>query len=338
MFSIILAAGKGTRMGATDRPKVCLDVAGVPVILRALETFACCGVAHHVIVVGDRAEQVAATVCGRFPQTIFAFEHELRGTGHAARCGASVLDAFGYAGDVLVAVGDKLIEEHALREQLDLFRSSRADLCFMVGARDDSPEAGRIVEDEGGGILANVEVGDLARARLIGRWFERSRSRPLDRDAARAEMLEAFLTERKARRAMPPLWRLLDERSTITTADLSSCFSPDEAFFEFDTQNGGVLRLSADELETRARWVNLSVYCFRMEALRYALERLATANAQGEEYLTDAIGTLPAARTADGRPRFRVVPYPIKKATDALAFNTPEELEAIRDYYRGKNA
>jgi len=338
MISIILAAGKGTRMGATDRPKVCLDVAGVPVILRALETFTRCGVAHHVIVVGDRAEQVAATVCGRFPQAIFAFEHELRGTGCAARCGASVLDAFGYAGDVLVAVGDKVIEEQALREQLDLFGTSAADLCFMVGARDDSPEAGRIVENNAGRILANVEVGDIARARLIGRWFEQSRSQPLERDALRAEMLEAFLTERKACRAMPNLWRLLDERATIGAADLASCFSPDEAFFQFDLDGGGVLRLSADELERRARWVNLSVYCFRMEALRYALERLATANAQGEEYLTDAIGLLHAACTADGRPRFRVVPYPIKKATDALAFNTPDELEAIRDYYRRKTA
>jgi bifunctional N-acetylglucosamine-1-phosphate-uridyltransferase/glucosamine-1-phosphate-acetyltransferase GlmU-like protein len=334
VFSIILAAGKGTRMGPTDCPKVCLDLDGVPVIVRAIETYTRCGIEHHIVVVGDRAEEVAATVCERFPQTIFAFQREARGTGHAARCGAAVLEAFDYGSDVLVVVGDRLIEEHALREQIDLFHRSSADLCFMVGAKEDSPEAGRIVEDDAGHILANVEVGDIARARLIGRWFELARSRPLDGDALRAEMLEAFLTERKANKAMPQLWRLLAERSPVTIADLRACFSHDEAFVEFKSNDGSILRLSADELENRVRWVNLSVYCFRMEALRYVLERLATDNAQAEEYLTDAIGILAAARTADGRSRFRTVTYRIAQPSDSMAFNTLDELNAIRERYR----
>ena len=40
--------------------------------------------------------------------------------------------------------------------------------------------------------------------------------------------------------------------------------------------------------------------------------------------------------TTDDRPRFRVAPYHIAQRTDALAFNTPEELEAIRTHYRRK--
>jgi len=321
-------------MGATDRPKVCSDLEGVPVITRALDTYTRCGIKHHIVVVGEQADQVAAAVCERFPRTIFAYQFEPLGTGHATRCGASVLEAFGYEGDVMVVAGDKVLEERTVREQLDLFRRSGADFCFMVGAKGDFPSSGRIVEDEAGNVLGNIEVGDIARARLIGQWFEAVQSRPLAGDGVRAEMLEAFSTEAKARRAMPRLWRLLGERALIRADDLRSCFSPDEAIFEFNRQDGEILRFSAEEVETRARHANLTVFFMRMEALRYALEQLAAANAQGEEYLPDAIGVLAGASTSDGRPRFRVVAYEIAQRTDALAFNTLAELEAIRRHYR----
>ena len=36
---IILAAGKGTRMGSSTTPKVCFPVNGVPAICRALSTY-----------------------------------------------------------------------------------------------------------------------------------------------------------------------------------------------------------------------------------------------------------------------------------------------------------
>jgi len=334
VFSILLTAGKGTRMGATDRPKVCLDLAGVPVIVRALETYTRCGIEHHIVVVGERAGEVAATICERFPQTIFAYQREQRGTGHAARCGAAVLDAFGYTGAVLVVVGDRVLTERCVGGLLDLFRRRRADLCLTVDARENCPDAGRIVEDERGNIVANVERGDVVRAQLIGRWLDRAREAPLDRDRVRADLLEAFPTERKAQRAMPKLWSVLESRAALTTDDLRSCFSPDEASFQFETPDGTILRLTGDEIEARTRHVNLSVYCFRAEALRYVLARLTSANAQGEEYLTDAIGILAAARTAEGSPRFRVVACRIAEPADALTFNTPDELNVLRERYR----
>jgi bifunctional UDP-N-acetylglucosamine pyrophosphorylase/glucosamine-1-phosphate N-acetyltransferase len=52
---------------------------------------------------------------------------------------------------------------------------------------------------------------------------------------------------------------------------------------------------SADEL--RVREVGTSVYAFDAELLRDAVQRLSTANAQGEQYLTDVIGLA----VADGR-------------------------------------
>jgi len=333
VFSIILAAGKGTRMGAADLPKVCFDLGGVPVIVHAIETYKRCGVEHHIVVIGDRAEQVAAAVCERFPQTIFAYQPHQRGTGDAARCGAAVLDAFDYEGDVLVVAGDKVVHEKTLAEQTELFQRVGADLCFMVGAKENFPSSGRIVEDEAGHILSNIEVSDLARARLIERWLQLAPEDPLESNRLRSEMLESFRTERKAQRAMPQLWNILAERATITASELNACFSSHETYFEFTGPQGRTYRWTAQEIENRARWANLSVYCFRAEALRYALARLQTKNAQSEECLTDAIATLASATNPNGQARFRVVLYPIARPTDAMAFNTLEELEAIRAHY-----
>src|SRR5512144_2857638 len=60
--TIILAGGKGTRMGSSDKHKVCFEVLGVPVIIRALETYNLCGAALNVVVVGMLAETVMATI------------------------------------------------------------------------------------------------------------------------------------------------------------------------------------------------------------------------------------------------------------------------------------
>ena len=334
MFSIILAAGRGTRMGDSHQAKVCLEINGEPVVTRSIDIYTRCGIANHIVVVGDRAEQVMATISARLPDVIFAYQREPLGTGHATRCGAVVLEAFGYDGEVFVVAGDKVLAERAVREQIELFRRCDADLCAMVGAREDFPDSGRIVEDEAGRILGNVEVSEIARARLIGHWFEAAQSGLLGRGRLVADMTDAFPTERKAQKAMPALWRLLEERSAFSHEDLNACFSPHEAFFEFAAPDGAALRLTAAEVETRARCANLCVFLFRMNALRYVLDRFSRANAQGEEYITDAIGLAAAARTPEGRPRFRVVAYPIRRRTDALAFNTLEELREIADHYR----
>ncbi|MFN8158620.1 MAG: bifunctional UDP-N-acetylglucosamine diphosphorylase/glucosamine-1-phosphate N-acetyltransferase GlmU [Candidatus Nanopelagicales bacterium] len=53
---------------------------------------------------------------------------------------------------------------------------------------------------------------------------------------------------------------------------------------------GIVEQKDADEAQRAVREVNSGVYAFDVEALRDALGRLTTDNAQGEEYLTDVLG------------------------------------------------
>ena len=55
---IILAAGKGTRMGSATTPKVCFPVNGVPAVCRALSTYRNCGIGQYVVIVGSLAGKV----------------------------------------------------------------------------------------------------------------------------------------------------------------------------------------------------------------------------------------------------------------------------------------
>jgi hypothetical protein len=58
------------------------------------------------------------------------------------------------------------------------------------------------------------------------------------------------------------------------------------------------------DFSARSRFVNESIYLVRKGALRYGLDHMTTDNAQGEEYLTDAIGAILSAHSDDG-PRYR---------------------------------
>lgn len=89
-------------MGTSDKHKVCFEVLGVPVIIRALETYNLCGAMLNVVVVGSMAESVMATVIRRFPGTPYAFQDKPHGTGDAARKGAELLERMRFDGNVLV--------------------------------------------------------------------------------------------------------------------------------------------------------------------------------------------------------------------------------------------
>ena len=62
--AIILCAGKGTRMGAVARNKVCTPCAGIPVVRRILANLRAGGVTRFVVVTGYRAESVMRALDG----------------------------------------------------------------------------------------------------------------------------------------------------------------------------------------------------------------------------------------------------------------------------------
>jgi bifunctional UDP-N-acetylglucosamine pyrophosphorylase / glucosamine-1-phosphate N-acetyltransferase len=85
----------------------------------------------------------------------------------------------------------------------------------------------------------------------------------------------------------------------------------------------------ADDLTRQIAEVNTSVYAFEIDKLRSALARVTTDNAQGEEYLTDAIGLL----VADGEV---VASVSAPSYVETLGVNDRVQLAQVRRAMRDR--
>src|SRR5690348_16953535 len=109
---------------------------------------------------------------------------------------------------------------------------------------------------------------------------------PADAPLVRAETIARLATEH----------RVADAAATILTAHVAD---PTGLGRVVRDRNGLVEHIvehsdaTAEELEIDE--INTSIYCFRRNLLAPALRRLSPENAQGEYYLTDAIGVLRGA-------------------------------------------
>jgi bifunctional UDP-N-acetylglucosamine pyrophosphorylase/glucosamine-1-phosphate N-acetyltransferase len=164
LATIILAAGKGTRM-KSSRPKVLHAVAGRPMIEYPIELARALGAERIVCVLGHEAEAVRAAIEARFPvgEVSFVVQREQRGTGHAVATAAPALR--GFDGPVLILYGDTPLVGRALIDAL--VKASRRKRLGLVTARMADPRGyGRIVREgrEGGRgrLLRIVEEKDAS--------------------------------------------------------------------------------------------------------------------------------------------------------------------------------
>lgn len=317
IVSIILAAGKGSRM-QSPLHKVCIPLEGRPVIVRAIETYQRCGIDSHYVVVGSMADQVMEAASAAPGNLFFAYQPEQRGTGNAAKTAANLLSAMDYQDDVLVVAGDKVIEDAILQRLIDEFHQSDNDLAFIVGDVNDFPSSGRVFY-ENSQPMGNVEVFDIQRMRLLLALKELVKERVIPANEAVNLTLAYLPNEKKAGLALGSLWDSIKAGHAVTRDSLAGNFGADDFFVKVNGR-----KLSPDSLED-VRHANLSVYLFKSPALYAALEKLASDNAQQEEYLTDTIGILAEAG-------FSLRAVPVQYPEEVMAFNTPEELKAIEDY------
>ncbi|NLF32930.1 MAG: NTP transferase domain-containing protein [Planctomycetes bacterium] len=162
---IILAGGRGKRMASADRHKVCFPIDGRPAIVRAIDTYKAAGLRHFLVVVGQMAEQVIATVSAAHPEATFVFQADPRGTGHAAKVAVDALAAQGYRGDVLIVMGDKMTRPQVVRDLVTRFRDQQVDLLLATQPIDSQSDLGRVITDPRGRVLGIVEMPDLQAAR-----------------------------------------------------------------------------------------------------------------------------------------------------------------------------
>ncbi|MDY7010453.1 MAG: NTP transferase domain-containing protein [Planctomycetota bacterium] len=161
---VILCGGQGKRMRSTDRHKVCFPIAGTPAIVRAVGTLKSVGLRRFLIVVGQMSQQVIATLANEHPDAAFIYQPSPRGTGHAASCAAAYLQASGYDGNVIISMGDKVIQPNVVAELID--RHTRTDADMTVTALPKTPKttAGRIVIDSSDKPVGVVELADIRRS------------------------------------------------------------------------------------------------------------------------------------------------------------------------------
>jgi len=326
--TVILAGGKGTRMGSSDKHKVCFEVLGVPVIIRALETYNLCGSMLNVIVAGMMAEKVMATVNQRLPGTAYAFQEKPLGTGDAARKGAEILERMRFEGDVLVVAGDKVIDPGVIRRLLTTHEKTRADVTLATARRPPGSSTGILLESSRGNIVGILEEAErqrlVALAKLNGALRE---SGELKQDAVK-RILHQHLNGKNATSLTDELWRDREPSQPLSRKEFEQLVLAGE--------RKGILQVAgravpADGILDRFRQMNLSTYLFRAPVLYDALHRLKSVRPSKEEYLTDVFAILAA-----GKKPARVVGCKIEDLRDLMAFNNPQELLAIEEVSRQK--
>ncbi|MBM4176139.1 MAG: multidrug transporter [Ignavibacteria bacterium] len=131
--AIILTAGHGKRI-KSNVSKMLHNIWGKPTVVRVYQ--AC----EHgldnpniVVVVGIKAEDVASVV-GEKVRTVFAYQKEQNGTGHAVRIGMEPLGQNGFDGTIFIFPGDMgLITSEAVAKFKKSFEESSADMMVMTG-------------------------------------------------------------------------------------------------------------------------------------------------------------------------------------------------------------
>jgi bifunctional UDP-N-acetylglucosamine pyrophosphorylase / glucosamine-1-phosphate N-acetyltransferase len=159
--SILLAAGKGTRM-RSKLPKVLHQIAGQPMVWHALRAVSDLVDLAPVLVVGYRGEQVKSAVNEGLT---FVEQEQQLGTGHAVSCARVKLD--GQADTVLVTFADMpLLRKESLEALIALHREGDSPVTMTSFIGEEARGFGRVVRDGAGHVTAVVEQADATPEQL----------------------------------------------------------------------------------------------------------------------------------------------------------------------------
>ncbi len=152
--SLILAAGKGTRM-KSDLPKVVFEVAGKKMINYVVDNVKPLNPDENIVVIGSGAEKVKEALSGE--NVVFAVQKEQKGTADA------VLSAYehfkNYEGKILILCGDMpLVSTETLSEFIT--NSENHEISFISVEMNNPAGYGRIVRDINGNVIKIVEEKD----------------------------------------------------------------------------------------------------------------------------------------------------------------------------------
>ena len=149
--SIVLAAGKGTRM-KSELPKVLHKVNGVPMVKKVLNVLEKSGIMRNIAVLGHKKEEVIATL----GEIEYVVQEEQLGTGHAVAMAKDKLKDFD--GTVIVLCGDTpLIKSETITNLMDFHIKNKAAATVLTAEFANPFGYGRIVKDNNGNIDSIIE-------------------------------------------------------------------------------------------------------------------------------------------------------------------------------------
>lgn len=155
--SVILAAGKGTRM-KSNLPKVLHEILG-----KALVGYVLDSVKHitneNFVIVGHHAEEVEKYVISHYENAKTVLQSPQLGTGHAVSMICPMLE--NYSGQVLILCGDTpLITEDTLKKFVEYHRENKSDITVMSAIFENPTNYGRIVRDTDNSLKCIIEEKD----------------------------------------------------------------------------------------------------------------------------------------------------------------------------------
>jgi bifunctional UDP-N-acetylglucosamine pyrophosphorylase/glucosamine-1-phosphate N-acetyltransferase len=158
LLSIILAAGKGTRM-KSDKIKVLHPVAGKAIIKHVINTLD--GLNSKIVnVIGHQKDEVQKELEDLDKWDLnYVIQSEQLGTGHAVKQAESYIE--NHEGAVLILYGDTpLLSRESIAQFVKEHQLNNSDLTVMTAVMDDPEGYGRIVKDEAENLTAIVEEKD----------------------------------------------------------------------------------------------------------------------------------------------------------------------------------
>lgn len=155
--SVILAAGKGTRM-KSETSKVLHEIYGKPLlgyVLDAVKNIA----SENFVIVGHHAEDVSTFVEKNYQNAKTVLQSPQLGTGHAVSMVCPSLE--NYDGLVVILCGDTpLITEDTIKKFVDFHKKQNSDLTVMSTIFENPTNYGRIIREQDNTLKCIVEEKD----------------------------------------------------------------------------------------------------------------------------------------------------------------------------------
>lgn len=158
---IILAAGRGKRLGCVDAPKVLRELNNRPIASYVLEELRKGGVDKNKIclVVGFQKEKVKETFGADY---IYGVQDELLGTAHAAHIGEQKLPADFLNFLILNGDDSAFYTFETLNSFIGRHKKNHNDITLLTCEKDDPQGLGRIIRNEAGQAMAIREKENVS--------------------------------------------------------------------------------------------------------------------------------------------------------------------------------